>query len=163
MHVHWPTTQTSHTIDVLQLPTAGALHHQPPQRSAQRTAVLRRAGPKPTVNFESTFRVPDIVILGYMHEETHGGQAQALQFFSAGPPATNAASFATLQKRVSAARAQADTARAAGVTAELAYIGISQYQALVDGSWKAAITNPFGPGGQVRPGNPPVEVVGSQQ
>ncbi len=104
--------------------------------------------------------ITDPVILGYFHEE----YGHTLQFFSAGPPATNAASYATLQKRVTAARTQADTARAAGVTAELAYIGIPQYQALVDGSWKGAITNPLGPGGSYRPPtNNPVEISGSQQ
>jgi hypothetical protein len=111
-----------------------------------------------TIVWENEPGVADPVILGYMHEE-HG---QNLQFFSAGPPATNAASFATLQKRVSAARAAAGTARAVGVTAELAYIGIPGYQALVDGSWKTAITNPLN-GVQVPIGNHPVEVVDRRQ
>jgi hypothetical protein len=55
--------------------------------------------------------VADPVVWGYFHEE----RGQVLQFFSAGPAATNAAEYETIQKRVVAARAAADAARAAGV------------------------------------------------
>jgi hypothetical protein len=102
--------------------------------------------------------IADPVILGYMHEE----HSHNLQFFSAGPPATNAASFATLPKRVSAARAAADAARTAGVTAELSYMGIPGYQTLVDGSWKAAITNPL-TGVHLPIGDHPVEVASGRK
>ena len=81
----------------------------------------------------------DPVVWGYVHEE----RGQVLEFFPAGPAATNAAGFAAAQKRVVAARAAAEAARSAGVTAELAFMGIPQYQALVDGHWKVAITNPI--------------------
>jgi hypothetical protein len=81
----------------------------------------------------------DPAIWGYFHEE-HG---TVLQFFPAGPLATNAAEYAQSQKLIAAARGRADTARAAGVAAELAYLGIPQYQALIDGQWRAAITSPL--------------------
>ena len=55
--------------------------------------------------------VADPVVWGYFHDE----RGQVLQFFSAGPAATNAAEYETVQKRVVAARAAADAARAAGV------------------------------------------------
>ena len=80
----------------------------------------------------------DPVEWGYFHEE-HG---IVLQYFNAGPSATNAAEFAQRQKLIARARSDADAARAAGVAAELAFIGVPDYQAIVDGQWKVAITNP---------------------
>jgi hypothetical protein len=80
----------------------------------------------------------DPVEWGYFHEE-HG---TVLQYFNAGPLATNEAEFAQSQKLVARARTEADAARAAGVAAELAFIGVPDYQAIVDGQWKVAITSP---------------------
>lgn len=81
----------------------------------------------------------DPVIWGYFHEE----RGAVIQFFPAGPAATNAAEAAQSQKLVAAARSRADAARAAGVAAELAFIGIPDDQALIDGQWKVVITNPI--------------------
>jgi hypothetical protein len=83
--------------------------------------------------------VADPVIWGYFHEE----RGEVLQFFQAGSPATNAAEFAQQQKLIAAALKAAQAARTAGVAAELEFIGIPQYQALIDGQWKVAITNPI--------------------
>jgi hypothetical protein len=81
----------------------------------------------------------DPVEWAFFHEEA----GTVLQMFPVGPLATNAVEYARQQKRIAAARSAAEAARAAGVADELAFIGIPQYQALIDTEWRAAITDPL--------------------
>jgi hypothetical protein len=74
---------------------------------------------------------PDPIVSGYLVED-HG---QLVQFFSAGP-APNQPGV------VAQAKDEAEAARAAGAANELAYMGIPQYQTLVEQSWQVAITAP---------------------
>jgi hypothetical protein len=81
----------------------------------------------------------DPVIWGYFQEE----RGAVIEFFPAGPLVTNTAEYAQSQKLVAAALSRAEAARAAGVAAELEFLGIPHFQALVDGQWKVIITDPI--------------------
>ena len=92
-----------------------------------------------TVMWAKQAGTADPVEWAFFHEE----DGTVLQIFPVGPLATNAAEYAQEQKRIAAARSDAEAARATGVTDELAFIGIPHYQALIDTEWKVAITNPL--------------------
>ena len=75
----------------------------------------------------------------YFHSE-HG---RLLESFLAWIYAANATEYAADQKRIVAALSRADAARTAGIAEELDFIGVPQYQALIDSQWKVAITDPL--------------------
>ena len=94
-----------------------------------------------TVTYGKIPGVADPVMWAYFHREN----GRLLESFLAWIYATNAAGYAADQRRIVAALSSAEAARTAGIAAELDFIGVPHYQALIDSQWKVAITDPMRP------------------
>jgi hypothetical protein len=121
------TVESAHTIELVvsELPAAEAADEHP-----------RQPGHPPQ---------PVYVYEGYYHDEN----GEHLEFFSAGEARRPD------DPRALTAKAEAEAARERGVGAELAYLGIPQFQQLV-GTWKASIANPADPLRAGLLGSPPL-------
>lgn len=91
------------------------------------------------VRWGKVLNAADPEMWGYFHQE-HG---RVLQFFWVRQSAADAAEHTFNQQRVAEEHTAAKAARAYGISAELEFMGIPRFQALIDAQWKAAITNPI--------------------
>src|SRR5207237_460299 len=109
------TIEAAHTIELVvsELPPAAAADEHPRQPGD-------REPPQPVYVYE-----------GYYHEE----YGRRLEFFSADDARS------ANDPRVLHAKAEAEAARERGIAAELAFLGVPQFEQLV-ATWKALIANP---------------------